>query len=189
MYDGDCYWRYLKRLADEGDMGALALLGCVFKRAAISHESAAKLKLIPQIIELLVNKAHRKLLVFFERIWTSEVGQDDLLLKNVNRIRDAVGSRAEDDDSIWCMVYHSGQKDRERNAVLEEFRSIGPSALLACRSLDEGLDVPTVDVGILVASTQSERQRLQRIGRTLRRASRLEVDRDPLDRPGEPERR
>jgi hypothetical protein len=40
--------------------------------------------------------------------------------------------------------------------------------LLACRALDEGLDVPTVDGAILVASTQSRRALIQRIGRTLR---------------------
>jgi superfamily II DNA or RNA helicase len=52
---------------------------------------------------------------------------------------------------------------------LADFRRAGPSALLACRSLDEGIDIPEVDAAILAASTQSLRQRVQRIGRTLRR--------------------
>ena len=41
--------------------------------------------------------------------------------------------------------------------------------MLVCRSFDEGIDFPEVDAAILVASTQSKRQRIQRIGRTLRR--------------------
>jgi superfamily II DNA or RNA helicase len=40
-------------------------------------------------------------------------------------------------------------KDRERDETLKRFCSAGPSALLACRALDEGLDVPTVDGAIL----------------------------------------
>ena len=43
------------------------------------------------------------------------------------------------------------------------------AALLACRVLDEGVDVPEIDAALLVASTQSKRQRIQRIGRALRR--------------------
>lgn len=34
----------------------------------------------------------------------------------------------------------------------------------------EGLDVPDTDVGIIVAATSSVRQRIQRIGRILRRS-------------------
>jgi len=60
---------------------------------------------------------------------------------------------------------------------LNEFRANGQSALLACRCLDEGIDIPEVDAAILVASTQSRRQRIQRIGRTLRRG---DHDKRPL---------
>lgn len=167
--DGDYYWGALKRmLRDDEDPLVSALFGCIFKRAAISYTAIAKMKLVPQIIDFLVNRAQRKMLVFFERIWTAEVGQDDVVRRVAEQIRDALVDE-NNDDPIWCKLFHSQMKDVLRDAVLNEFRSIGPSALLACRALDEGLDIPAVDAALLVASTQSPRQRLQRIGRTLRR--------------------
>lgn len=72
---------------------------------------------------------------------------------------------------MWCKVYHSELGPKERRSTLEEFRARGPSALLVCRSLDEGVDLPDVDAAILAASTQSKRQRVQRIGRTLRKGA------------------
>ena len=40
--------------------------------------------------------------------------------------------------------------------------------LVTCRALDEGLNVKDVEVGMIVASTKSTRQRIQRMGRVLR---------------------
>ena len=40
--------------------------------------------------------------------------------------------------------------------------------LLAVRSLDEGIDVPEVSVGIIVSSGLTTRQNVQRIGRLVR---------------------
>ena len=69
---------------------------------------------------------------------------------------------------FWCEPFHSGLKPEERLHLVKEFKRSGPRALLACRSLDEGLDVPEVDAVVLGASSQSGRQRIQRIGRALR---------------------
>ena len=39
-----------------------------------------------------------------------------------------------------------------------------------CRALDEGFDLPDIEVGIFAAMTKSPRQRIQRLGRVLRPA-------------------
>ena len=72
--------------------------------------------------------------------------------------------------SIWCKTIHSGHNRGERTNILEEFRNRRCAALLACRMLDEGLDVPEIDAAVLVSSTQTLRQRIQRIGRALRKS-------------------
>jgi RNA polymerase primary sigma factor len=36
--------------------------------------------------------------------------------------------------------------------------------------LDEGLNIPEIDVAVLVSSSQSKRQRVQRVGRALRKS-------------------
>ena len=40
--------------------------------------------------------------------------------------------------------------------------------LVCCRALDEGLNIPEVEVAIIASSTSSIRQRIQRLGRVLR---------------------
>ena len=41
--------------------------------------------------------------------------------------------------------------------------------LLTCRALDEGFDLPDIEVGIVASMTKSPRQRIQRLGRILRK--------------------
>jgi superfamily II DNA or RNA helicase len=57
---------------------------------------------------------------------------------------------------------------KERDAVLERFRSGVLRALVSARVLNEGLDVPDADVGIIVGSSLGEREHVQRVGRLLR---------------------
>lgn len=64
---------------------------------------------------------------------------------------------------------HSRLPDRERDRTLEGFRSGAITVLVSVKSLIEGIDVPAADVGISVAATSSVRQRIQSLGRVLRR--------------------
>ena len=65
-------------------------------------------------------------------------------------------------------AYHSklGAATRYLNLLLYVRGQI--DILVACRALDEGLDVPRTEFGIICASTASIRQRIQRLGRVLR---------------------
>ncbi len=58
----------------------------------------------------------------------------------------------------------------ERAASLERFRSGQLRALVSSRVLNEGVDVPEADVGIIVGGGGSTREYLQRLGRILRPA-------------------
>jgi superfamily II DNA or RNA helicase len=57
---------------------------------------------------------------------------------------------------------------KERTAVLERFRRGELRALVSARVLNEGIDVPDADVGIIVAGRLGEREHVQRVGRLLR---------------------
>ncbi len=50
------------------------------------------------------------------------------------------------------------------------FRRGMVDVLVTCRALDEGMNVPEAEVGIIASSTASTRQRIQRLGRVLRPA-------------------
>ncbi|WP_081684099.1 sigma-70 family RNA polymerase sigma factor [Granulicoccus phenolivorans] len=64
---------------------------------------------------------------------------------------------------------HAGLDQDEREERIDFFRDRTVSALTAPRILDEGVDVPEADLGIILASNRSRRQLVQRLGRVLRK--------------------
>lgn len=63
-----------------------------------------------------------------------------------------------------------GETPHDRREILQQRLASGEvQALLAMKCLDEGVDIPSVRVGIITASTQNPRQFVQRRGRLLRR--------------------
>jgi superfamily II DNA or RNA helicase len=59
---------------------------------------------------------------------------------------------------------------RERAEALERFREGSLRALVSARVLNEGVDVPDAEVGVVVAGRLGEREHVQRVGRLLRPA-------------------
>lgn len=56
----------------------------------------------------------------------------------------------------------------ERQSALDRFRAGELRALVSAQVLNEGLDVPDAEVGIVVAGRRGEREHVQRVGRLLR---------------------
>jgi len=56
----------------------------------------------------------------------------------------------------------------ERRDVLEGFKSGRYNAVVTSRVLDEGVDVPDAELGIIMSGTGSGRELIQRLGRILR---------------------
>jgi len=71
------------------------------------------------------------------------------------------------ENGVTAETYHSGKPEKVRDAIFagwgKEFK-----VLLAVRALDEGVDVPEVATGIIIASGKSTRQLVQRQGRLMR---------------------
>jgi RNA polymerase primary sigma factor len=63
----------------------------------------------------------------------------------------------------------SGMAKDDRRQGMEDFRSGVSQILAAPRLLDEGIDVPEADLGIIVAANRSQRQMVQRLGRVIRK--------------------
>jgi superfamily II DNA or RNA helicase len=59
-------------------------------------------------------------------------------------------------------------KRKERERVLSLFKEGRLRALVSAQVLNEGLDVPDAEVGIVVAGSKGEREHVQRVGRVLR---------------------
>ena len=70
---------------------------------------------------------------------------------------------------IKAAAIHSGLPAESRRSLLEQFANGSLHVLCAPKVLDEGVDLPAADLGIILAASQSQRQMIQRMGRVLRR--------------------
>lgn len=68
-------------------------------------------------------------------------------------------------------IYHTGINPVVRRDNLLLYRQGAFDILVTCKALDEGMNVPETTIAIIVSSTASLRQRIQRLGRVLRPAS------------------
>jgi superfamily II DNA or RNA helicase len=69
---------------------------------------------------------------------------------------------------VLAAPYTSDLSPGDREQLLSLFKDGIMTALVAPRVLDEGVDVPEADVGIILAASKTRRQMIQRMGRVIR---------------------
>jgi superfamily II DNA or RNA helicase len=121
----------------------------MFKRSRLVNETEQRAYVAAKII--LAN-LERKKIVFCESIVQAE------LIQQLCRI-----------NQLETLVYHSKLKRQERISNLINFSRNYYHTLIGCKALDEGFDVPDIDFGIIVSQSATSRQRIQRLGRTIRK--------------------
>ncbi len=139
-----------RRLTSQGLQTSDQLLNLLMQRSRTSQKAENR---IPMAIAICREHIGRRILVFHEYIEPA----DQLV-----RILDEYGFRV--------AAYHSKVGDQLRLTNLKMYRDGLIDVLVTCRALDEGLNVPNTEVGMIVSSTKSTRQRIQRMGRILRTA-------------------
>jgi len=73
-----------------------------------------------------------------------------------------------EDSGLRTWEYHSGVSG-DREATLETFDTAG-GTIVSIRCLDEGIDIPSADSALILASSRNPREFIQRRGRILRRS-------------------
>lgn len=150
----DRFLREVSAVAHRADMDpedpAAAFLLKTFERKELSSLARARVQCGLALLDSL--SPSDRVLVFCERI-----GQAADMASAVRRRWGNV-----------CGLYHSGMSTEARARVLREFREGRSRILVSCRCLDEGLDVPDANVGIVLSGAAAERQRVQRLGRVIR---------------------
>jgi superfamily II DNA or RNA helicase len=73
------------------------------------------------------------------------------------------------DNDIDTGVIDSSMNRKERENVLEKFSSGAYQCIVSPKILDEGVDVPEADLAIIMSSSKSKRQMIQRMGRVIRK--------------------
>lgn len=158
--DHSAFFRRLFQLANEKGSGAgLArlYLNCSHKRKHLTSDAYSRTRCVLKLIDLLDQSA--RLIIFGERI-----EQADILYRLLDKLYPNQAAR-----------FHSAMAPAARKLALERFKDGQVRILISCRALDEGFDVPSADVGIVMSSASVNRQRIQRLGRILRRFEGKEI--------------
>lgn len=137
---------------DPETLPAAFLLLC-YRRKEISVLAESRIDCCLSLIERLPTKD--RILVFCERIEQAE--------ETAGVIRRRLGAGS-------CGIYHSGMTKEARARNMALFRDGSVRILVSCRCLDEGIDVPDANIGIVLSGSAVRRQRVQRLGRVIRRA-------------------
>lgn len=70
---------------------------------------------------------------------------------------------------VKAKILHSGVPQEERHQLLSDYRDGKFNILLSTKVLDEGYNLPAIEVGIIMAGNSTSRQTIQRMGRVLRK--------------------
>ena len=68
---------------------------------------------------------------------------------------------------IPCITHRTSNE--ERRWILDYYKRVPGAKLVASKILDEGIDIPDAKIGVILISSSSKRQFIQRLGRILRR--------------------
>ena len=128
-----------------------------------------------KILEEKLEQTNSQIMVFHERVTqleeivahTDERGKEDIS-KSDKRISNLLLTG---EMGYTPAMYHSKQSRDWNPIFMQAFREGKCRVMLSVKALAEGVDIPKADVGIIRVSTGSIRQRIQTIGRMLRRGS------------------
>jgi hypothetical protein len=141
---------------DESGALAYAYIAATSRRKDLLYRAAERSRVTAEIVrQIVTRRAGARILLFHERI--NEAATLHALLVNGFPER-------------RIALEHSQMPSGERKRALAAFKDNSVSILVSVKSLVEGIDVPDADVGISVASSSSVRQRVQSLGRVLRRS-------------------
>ena len=137
-----------------GDAAQIAgtALALMHNRRALCHMALERPACAMSIVKML--PANTRIILFCERIQAAEI----LYRKLLETFPDQAG------------LYHSKMTEYARQDILDRFNHGTIRLLVCCKALDEGLNIPSTDAGIIVSGSMSIRQRVQRLGRMLRRS-------------------
>jgi len=133
------------------DERARILMRCIQKRKQLLGLAESKVAAVARIVLMEAQSPDFKAIIFSEFIENAE---------HVRLQLEIVGFNAG--------IYHSGITRQQRVEVIDAFRTDKINVLISCKALEEGLNVPNANLGIIVGGSGVKRQIIQRLGRILR---------------------
>ena len=134
-----------------------------FERANIEKNAVEKYKELERILDYLEenNNDINNTIIFVSD------AQIDNVLKILGRREIAATRFTQEQGTVPKSVY-GGLSEREY--IIRKFKQQEYQVLVAIKCLDEGIDIPSADTAIIMASSTNPREYVQRIGRIIRQA-------------------
>lgn len=132
----------------------------VEKRANIIKNTNEKYAVLEKLLDELKDKGRIENLIIFVSPQQMENVINILVEKGLifHKLTESEGTRRE--------RKYGGLSERE--FIISRFKTGDYQVLVAIKCLDEGIDIPSADTGILMASSTNPREYVQRIGRIIR---------------------
>ena len=150
----------LQARTDDIGIAARGYVALTSQRKDLLYRARERVRIARHLVEDALSGGSRRILLFHERV------------KEAVELHAALAS---DLHQYGVALEHSRLPTSERIAAVNDFRTGEAQVLVSVKSLVEGIDVPEADVGVSVASSSSVRQRIQSLGRVLRRQFDLEA--------------
>ena len=154
----------LMRRPDDDAEPSPGLMALLIKRSRLIGAAANKLPKLAEVLRTLDTPARQAL------FYCGDGSVEEEASEETSRQIDAVCHLLGGQMSLRVRRFSYAETSDEREEILAGLKRGNLDGVVAIRCLDEGLDLPDVRLGFLLASTTNPRQFIQRRGRLLRRA-------------------
>ena len=152
----------LWRMRDSNSDASELLERLLEKRANLIRNAEEKYYELERILDNLSEKGPvDNLIVFVSPQQITEV-------MNILARKDIIFHKLTEKEGVKPEKRFGGISEREH--IISKFKSKEYQAIVAIKCMDEGIDIPTADIGILMASSTNPREYIQRVGRIIRQA-------------------
>jgi len=145
--------RWCRSQASKGDKRAARYISLLGDRKRLLYKTKSRSAAVVQILQ--------------QHIAANPQGNAILFHESIQEVMSLFAQLKE--LGFKVVAEHSGFPDAMRAKSIHLFREGVARIIVSARSLIEGFNVPAADIGIVVAASASVRQRIQTLGRLLRR--------------------
>ena len=149
-------------LKDSDSETALILERLLEKRANIIRNASEKYYQLEKILDEIEKEGRIENLIIFVSPQQISNVLDILANRGIifHKLTEKEGTKSEQ---------RFGNKS-EREHIIAKFKSKDYQVIVAIKCMDEGIDIPTAGIGILMASSTNPREYIQRVGRIIRQS-------------------
>lgn len=156
--------RRLSRLMSEDGKLKEAAKPILMRRARLLGQAKEKIPALDRVLKSLGRRPEKS--VFY----CGDGRVDDPVTEEERRQIDAVAHLLGDQHDLRVRTFTYRESPAEREEIITNLKSGALDGVVAIRCLDEGIDLPDLQMGFLLASSTNPRQFIQRRGRLLRTA-------------------